>query len=220
MARKIIDLSLTFHNAAQGVNIEPALRIKSDGFNTSNLHIYSHALTHMDAPLHFLENGQPIDELNLQKCVGKAIVVDMSHKLPNSLITVEDMQPYVDRIQPQSRVLIRTDWDTHAGLDDYRTDFPRISVELAQWLATRGVWLLGVETPSVASLRLERRQELTEVHQILLRADIVIVESLANLAQIQCDEVYFIALPLKLNQCDGSPTRPIVIIEEEDGNKL
>jgi kynurenine formamidase len=68
---------------------------------------------------------------------------------------------------------------------------------------------LGVEPPSVADV--ENKEELTAVHQALLRAEIVIVEGLANLDALQQEEVTFIALPLKLQGGDGSPVRAIAI---------
>lgn len=214
MARKIIDLSLTLRDGMRGIRIEPALRYDPDGYNTSNLTLYSHAATHMDAPRHFVADGPTIDEVDLQKCVGPALIVDLTRKRPDSLITVEDMRPYAARIGPGARLLIRTDWDTHADLPDYRTHFPRISLELAEWLVGQAIWLLGVQTPSVASLHPEYRRELTDVHQTLLRAGVVIVESLANLSAIDGEDVYFVALPLRLDGCDGSPIRPIAIIED------
>ena len=116
---------------------------------------------------------------------------------------------YADQIEPSARLLLRTDWDRHAELPDYRTHFPRISRELAHWLAERGVWLVGVQTPSVASLA--DREELRDVHQILLRGAIVIVECLANLDQLP-PTVTFIALPLKVQAGDGSPVRAVAIL--------
>lgn len=213
MARKIVDLTLTFAHGKSGVDLEPQKTLASDGFNTTTLHIYSHALTHMDATKHFLDDGLGIEHNSLDKCIGDAVVIDLSHKLPNSFITVADIESVVDDIQAGSRVLLRTDWATHADYADYRTQFPRISVELAQWLADKGIWLVGVETPSVASLLKENLAELAEVHQILLSANIIIIEGLCNLRQLP-NHVHFVALPLKLEDCDGSPIRAIAIINE------
>jgi len=176
----IIDLTLTLYHGMRGVEIHPHTRIATDGYNTTNLKLYSHAGTHMDAPLHFVDGGATIDQWELQKCIGPALVVNLSHKEPNSLITVADLAPYAEQIDPGSRILLRTDWDAYAELPDYRTHFPRISRELAHWLVERGVWLVGVQTPSVASL--SDREELRDVHQILLRGSIVIVEVQATLS--------------------------------------
>lgn len=213
LARTIIDLTLNFADGKPGVELEPIKNVADDGFNTTTLHLYSHALTHMDATKHFLPDGEGIEKNDLNKCIGSALVINLSHKLPNSFITVEDFAPFTDRIHANCRILIRTDWDQHADLDDYRTQFPRISVELAQWLVERDVWLIGLETPSVASLLVENRDELTQVHRILLSGDIIIVEGLCNLRLLP-EQVEFIALPLKLIDCDGSPIRAIAVIDE------
>lgn len=214
MAQRIIDLSLPLYDGMRGVTLEPATTIATTGYNTTTMHLYSHAGSHMDAPLHFLEGGGTIDQIPLSKCIGPALTVDLSHKAPNSLITVEDLGAVADRIGPGSRLLLRTDWDRQANRPEFRTEMPRVSVELARWLVARQIFLLGVQTPSVASLRPEHRDELTEVHQILLRAEIVIVEGLANLDQLRREVVTFIALPLKVSGCDGSPVRPVAIEEE------
>ncbi len=206
---QIIDLSQTLYHGLRGVEIHSHTQIATEGYNTTNLNLYSHAGTHMDAPLHFLPEGATIDQWNLQKCVGPALVIDLAHKAPNSLITVEDMATYAERIGPGARLLLRTDWDAHTALPDYRTHFPRITRELAHWFVARGVWLVGVQTPSVASLA--DRDELRDVHQILLRGSIVIVESLINLNQLPAT-VTFVALPLKVQGGDGSPVRAIALL--------
>ena len=121
MPQKIYDLSLDVYTGMRGVEIHPHTSYDEDGFNTTNLHLYSHSGTHMDAPRHFLNEGETMDHLPLQKCVGPAIVVDLSYKAPNSFLTVADIDPYADQIQAKSRVLLRTDWSTHAELPDYRT---------------------------------------------------------------------------------------------------
>jgi kynurenine formamidase len=211
MAPRIVDLSLPLLDGMRGVTLEPNTSIADRGYNTTNAHLYSHAGTHMDAPRHFLEQGYPIDQIPLDKCAGPAWVIDLTHKTPNSLITVEDVAPYESKIEKEGRLLLRTDWDRHVDQPDYRSHMPRISVDLARWLVGKEIVLLGVQTPAVASVRPENRDELIEVHQILLQAKIVIVESLANLDQIRQETVYFVALPLKIVDCDGSPVRAIAI---------
>lgn len=211
MSRRIVDLTLTHYHGMRGVEIHPNTTIANEGFNTTNLRLYSHAGTHMDAPRHFVDDGRTIDLLDLEKCVGPALVIDLSHKAPNSLMTVADLADHAAQIGPGSRLLLRTDWDLHAEQPDYRTSFPRISPELATWLVEQGVWLVGLEMPSVASL--QDKEELTVVHQTLLRGEVVIIECLANLRDLP-SQVTFMALPLKIQSGDGSPIRAIAVIEE------
>lgn len=214
MTKRFVDLTLTVRHGMRGVAIEPHTRIDPDGYNTTNLHLYSHSGTHMDAPLHFLDGGSTIDRWPLEQLVGPAQVIDLSSVAPHGLHTVADLLPHADKVTPGCRLLLRTDWSLHAELPDYRPDMPRISAELARWLVERGVGLVGVETPSVASLRPENKAELTEVHQILLGGRIVIVESLTALRELRREIVEFIALPLKIDGGDGSPVRAIAVEEE------
>ncbi len=212
MAHRVVDLSLALFHGMRGVEFDPQATFAQDGYNTTNLLLYSHAGTHLDAPAHFVGGGRTVDQLDLAKCVGPALVIDLSHKPANSLITIDDLKPFESRISQGSRLLLRTDWDKHANQPDYRTRFPRIALEMAEWLVERGIWLLGVEAPAVASL--QDREELKAVHRALLRGGIVIVESLANLRDLRAQDVFFIALPLKIDGCDGSPVRAVAI---EDG---
>jgi kynurenine formamidase len=208
MSERIIDLSLTAYHGMRGVEIQPATSTADAGYNTTNLKLYSHAGTHMDAPLHFVDGGATIDQWDLRKCVGPAQVIDLSHLPDNAPIEVADLADHADRIGPGARLLLRTDWDAHADRPDYRTRFPHVSVALAEWLVARGVWLVGVQSPSVATL--QDKHVLSEVHKILLRGQVVIVEGLANLRELP-DQVEFIALPLKIQGGDGSPVRAIAI---------
>lgn len=214
MTKRFVDLTLTVRSGMRGVAIEPHTRLVPDGYNTTNLHLYSHSGTHMDAPLHFLEGGSTIDRWPLAQLVGPAQVIDLSSVEAHGLHTVEDLLPHAAKITPGCRLLLRTDWSLHADLPDYRPDMPRISAALARWLVERQVALVGVETPSVASLRPENRAELIEVHQTILGGNIVIVESLTNLRELRRTTVEFIALPLKIDGGDGSPVRAIAVEEE------
>jgi len=193
----------------RGVDFEDRTTIDGKGWNTTILHLYSHAGTHMDAPYHFVQEGKTLENLVLEKCVGPAHVIDLTFVKPRDVITVEHLAPYAEKIGPGARVLLKTGWSTHADSPEYRSHLPRVSLPLAEWLAEREIALLGVEPPSVADVN--NKEELMAVHQALLRAEIVIVEGLANLDALRQEEVTFIALPLKLQGGDGSPVRAIAI---------
>jgi kynurenine formamidase len=208
MDKQVIDLTLTAYHGMRGVEIHPNTSIENDGYNTTNLKLYSHAGTHADAPRHFLDDGMTLEYVDVNKCVGPALVIDVSHAPPDSLITVADLGQQAAAIGPGSRVLLHTGWDSHAELPDYRTHFPRISRELAAWLVERGIWLVGVETPSVAAIH--DKEELADVHRTLLRGEVVIVECLTNLRLLP-SQVFFIALPLKIQGGDGSPVRAVAV---------
>lgn len=211
---RVIDLTLPISREMPGVAIRTARQLDVDGWNATTLELYSHAGTHMDAPRHFLPDGNTLDQQSLDIVCGPAIVVDLTPVEPRELIGVEHLSPIADRVKPYCRILLRTDWYQRYGTDDYRNALPRISRELATWLVDRHVALIGVEPPSVADVN--HLPELTEVHQTLFRGNVVIVEGLAYLDQLRSTTVEFIALPLKILGGDGSPVRAIAIEREED----
>ena len=91
----------------------------------------------------------------------------------------------------------------------YRDGLPRISEELATWCVEHGVRMLGVEPPSVADVN--RTDEVTRIHKILLSGGVTIVEGLTHLEQLSRARVIFGAMPLKLAGSDGSPVRAFAL---------
>ncbi len=207
--RRIIDVSLPIDNDLRGAEVTTKKTIAEHGWNATSLTLYSHCGTHMDAPRHFIDDGAPLDQLSLDACCGPAKVLDLTPVEPRELLGIDRLAPWADAIGPGDRLLLRTDWHRRAGTDAYRNELPRISIELARWLAEKRIALLGVEPPSVADVN--NVTELTEVHQALLFADITIVEGLAHLDEIRGEEIEFVALPLKITDGDGSPVRAIAI---------
>jgi kynurenine formamidase len=212
---RIIDLSLPIDNQMRGVNVTAARKLETDGWNATTLELYSHCGTHMDAPAHFINGHDTIDQQCLKVCVGEALVINLAPTEPAHLTTVDDLRDYHDQINSGSRLLFRTDWYKQYGTDAYRNQLPRISIELARWLVNRNVAMIGVEGPSVADVN--NMQELTEVHQTLFTGGVLIVEGLANLDRLSQPVVHFIGLPLSVTGGDGSPIRAIAIEDEANG---
>jgi arylformamidase len=186
--------------------------LHKEGWNATTLHVYSHAGTHMDAPLHFGVSDETIDTIPLEKFFSKRTWVVKLLNLPNSyLIKLPDILPQLADFQQGDSIILRTDWSKKLGADkenSYRNALPRISEELAYWMVENKVQMLGVEPPSVADVN--DMEEVTKIHQILL-GNVIIVEGICNLAQIQQNCIEIIALPLKIEGCDGSPCRVIAI---------
>mgnify|MGYP001812420491 CR=1 FL=1 len=207
---KIIDLTRTLECGQPGVAFETKFTKERDGWNASTLHLYSHAGTHLDAPLHFDCGDRTVDEMPLESCMGEAHVVDLSGFPERGLIGVEDLGHVADAFVRGDSLLLFTGWSKHfEDRDYYRGNFPRVSEGLATWCAEQGVKMLGVEPPSVADVH--DLSEVTRIHEILLGAEIVIVVGLVNLNQIKSDKPFFAAVPLKIKGGDGTPCRAFAI---------
>jgi kynurenine formamidase len=207
---RVIDLTLTLREGMRGVAWETAYTVAEHGWNARTLHLYSHAGTHMDAPLHFGVGEETIDRIPLQRCMGPAWVVDLPGLAPRALITVADLGDVAQKVRPGESLLLRTGWSRYvADAAVYRDGLPRVSVELARWCVEKQIRMLGVEPPSVADVN--DREEVTAVHRILLGGGVVIVEGLANLDALREPRVYLVALPLKIGDGDGSPCRVFAV---------
>jgi len=211
----IIDLTLTLDDSIRGFARRPKDRVETEGWNSSMLEIYSHAGTHMDAPVHFGVGTATIDAIPVMRFLSTAWLVDVSDAVsPGSLIEVMHLKSVVDKVQPGQSVLLRTDWSRHLSEPEkYRSSLPRISTELARWFAGKAINLVGVEQPSVADVN--NLEEVTRIHRILLEAGTLIVEGLGSLKQLPSDRPFtFGAFPLKIEASDGSPCRAFAILED------
>ena len=202
---KIIDLTLPYSSDIRGFESQVVRSITEDGWNARMLNIYSHAGTHMDAPVHFGLEGT-IDEFAPQCFMGYAWILRLRNVQPGEKILVDHLDSLIHKIEKGDSLLIHTGWSKY--LTDskmYRDQLPRISKELARWLVEKEIKMLGVEPPSVANVN--DLEEVTTIHQILFKGNIVIVEGLTNLNKIQQDRIWLMAFPLKIQNGDGAPTR-------------
>ena len=165
-----------------------------------------HTGTHMDAPFHFYRNHPTIDRIPLDRCMGEALLIDLSDMAPNAEITPAHLVPHQERIGEIRKVVLNTGWAMHWGKEKFFTDFPVITGEAAQLLADCGTELIGIDTPSVDKAP-------NESHFIILGNDTLIIENLTNLDRIKEKVFHLIALPLKLTDRDGSPVRVAAVLD-------
>lgn len=216
---KVIDLSLEIFPGAPSFPGDPVCAfsvhetVASTGYNLTRVCLGTHQGTHLDAPRHFLDDGETVDRIDLDRCVGPATVIDLSYKRPGDSIDLDDLRPHQAAIRPGARILYRLGWDKQFSAERYFTEYPGLTLTLAEWLASRGLYLIGTDAPgpSVADAK--------DIHLILLRAGIVVVEALANLESLP-SEVFFAAAPLKLAGLDGSPIRAFAVVPEESAGKV
>ncbi len=186
------------------VNLERVESIESgDGANVSRISMSVHTGTHVDAPDHFLNDGQSVEQLPLDILVGRAYVL---HLPDVDLITAAVLQ--AADIPPRTRrVLFKTRnsdiWER--GETVFQTDFVGISADGAEYLVDRNVRLVGVDYLSVAPYKASRA-----THEILLKGGVVVVEGL-DLSQVSQGRYTLHCLPLKLAGSDGAPARAILV---------
>ncbi len=214
---KILDLTLTISNkiptfpGSPQPNFIPWEKIKDDGYNLELLFLSSHTGTHLDAPYHFLEKGSKIHEISLKKLVSNAVLIK-SRKKRNETITKTDIQKFEKKhgkIESFSSVVFWTGWQRNLQKDSYFTKNPGLSVSAANYLASKKIGLVGIDSPSI-DLGTDFK---FPVHQIFAKKGMLIVENLANLEKIKSSKFRLVVLPLKLKGATGSPVRAIAFVD-------
>lgn len=188
-----------------------------------------HGGTHLDAPVHFHEDGAQAHEIELDRLIGLAIVIDVSDKTtgdPDYLITSADIREWEDAHGPITGdpiVLFNTGWAKHwpdakayLGTSQRGPDavpdlhFPGISAEAATFLVEeRGIRAVGIDT---ASLDFGQSSDFA-AHQVFGAGNIAGFENITNLNELPPRGSTVVALPMKILGGSGGPLRIVAGVE-------
>ena len=205
----IVDISvpirdaMTVYRGNPPVRIRPAMTLRKDGVNLSELCLGSHTGTHVDAPSHFIRGGAGADRLALDRFIGPAWVADV--RRVKGGITADDLREA--RIPGGSRrVLLRTSnsrWWHPARA--FRTDFVYLAPDGADWIVERGIELVGIDYLSIEGYGIRG----APTHKRLLGAGIPIIEGL-DLFKVRPGRWQMAALPLRIVDGDAGLTRAVL----------
>jgi kynurenine formamidase len=210
--KKIVDLSwpLTkdtpIYPGDPEPNIEVATTIENDGYNLSSVFIGTQTGTHVDAPYHFSDDGDTIDNMELDYFFFFFVVVKVTDKKAEEEITMRDMEPYKGKIKPGKIILFNTNWCKKVGTDEFFTH-PYLTEEVATYLVEQGVRFVCIDTINVD------KTGGTEfpVHDIFAEKRLVIGENMTNFDKIDFENVIVSAFPLCIVGTDGSPVRAVAM---------
>ncbi len=185
-----------------------------------------HGGTHLDAPIHFNENGRTSEQIPVAQLIAPAVVIDVSAKARANAdyrLTADDVRQFERAngpIKAGTIVLLRTDWSKRwpnkkAYLGDdtpgqtTKLHFPSFGAEAARLLVdVRKIGALGLDTPSIDY------GPSTDfvVHRVAGAANVVGLENLTNLDQVPPTGAVVIALPMKIEGGSGGPLRAVAIV--------
>ena len=221
---KIIDLSVPVYGDTQA---PPAVLEKTSiktvhkepgHWQASWFSISAHLASHVDSPLHVIENSPTIGEIPLGKIIGEAVVLDFTDKDEDEEITDKDLEKYVSDIKEGDIVILRTDWGAKrfAAADfSYWNKSPVLTPEGARWLVERKPKAVAFDFFEEYNARLKVfKPDDFIVHKIILGAGIIIIEGMVNLDKLPKRVKKFFACPLKIMVAEAAPAR-IFVIEED-----
>lgn len=168
----------------------------------TTLHIGAHA----DAPNHYHSEGEAIHERPLFYYYGKAQVIHLSIE-PGELITKNHLgkTPIT-----APRVLFFT--NSFPDPENWNSNFCAFSAGFIDELAQYSVRLIGIDTPSIDP----ENSKTLDAHKAVYKNNMAILEGLV-LTEVPEGIYHLVALPLKLENCDASPVRAILIKNKVPG---
>lgn len=206
---RIIDISvpvytgMVFYPGDSAVTVAPGKQIANgDVANLSNISLGSHTGTHVDAPYHFIDGENTVDNLNLDAMIGSARVLDLTGA--DEAITREAL---VDAgCSGARRVLFKTSNSSLWSQHEFRRDFVYLADDGADYLVEQGVVLAGNDYLSIEHYHSKTHY----VHETLLKAGIIILEGV-DLTGVEPGDYELACLPLKIRDGDGAPARVVLI---------
>lgn len=208
----MIDLSWAITESTSIFPNDPIPRINvfstidSIGYNLFSVNIGTQTGTHVDAPYHFLYDGDTIDKMELDYFYGEGVVVDVSKNKPFYEIAIGDIKDYETQIQHTGIVLFRTDWYHKFGTNEF-LEHPYLSIGVAKRLID-----LGVKTVCIDTLNADRTGRTDyPIHVLFAEKRIIIVENMINFDKINFPCPIISCFPLNIKRCDGAPVRAVAL---------
>lgn len=168
-------------------------------FTISEFSMVGNTGTYLDSPYHRDASGADVSGLGLGMLAGlDAVVVDpvvgedRAVRLPDGPGDWEG-----------KAVLVRTGWSARYGTQDYWEPGPFLGATALDALLAAGVALVGVDFANVDDTGDPARP----AHTRLLRAGVVVVEHLTELAALPAGGFRFSAIPLAIEGAASSPVR-------------
>lgn len=172
----------------------------SDNLLLSSINTTVHIGAHTDAPNHYHKDGADIASRDLNYYLGQCQVISIDIER-SKRIEIKDLNNVEIKAQ---RVLFKT--KSFPDPNFWNNDFNSLSTDLVEYLADKGVILIGIDTPSVDPYDSKD----LESHNMIYKKDLAILEGIV-LDKVKDGLYTLISLPLKIKDADASPVRAILV---------
>ncbi|MFT5453452.1 MAG: kynurenine formamidase [Enterobacterales bacterium] len=200
-------------------------------YTAFNFSAAEHGGTHIDAPIHFSENRNTVDQIPIDQLIGPGVVIRITEKAEenrNYQFAVMDILDWEKKhgVIPENCILLIDTgsskyWpnkEKYMGTIEQgqegvsKLKFPGIHPDAAKFLVeNRKIKAIGLDTPSIDF----GESKLYETHQILFEKNIPGFENVANLDKLPNKGFMIIALPMKIKGGSGGPLRIVALIPEK-----
>lgn len=201
---------------------EKLVDFAKDGYNLYNLTYNEHTGTHMDAPLHFSEDGQSVAEIPVENLVAPLCIIDIKAKATESAdaqVTPEDLKAWISAngdIPDGACVAMNSGWGVQVLTDKFRNadengvmHFPGFHLEAAQMLMEEAN-VVGIAVDTL-SLDFGPSPDFA-VHYAWLPSNRWGIECIANLDALPASGATLVVGAPKFRGGTGGPSRVMAMV--------
>lgn len=198
-----------------GVTISYGYRYAEDGSYWRNIGLCEHSGTHIDALSHFIEGAENVDQIPIEKIIGRGISIDVTNIPPCGVTSVEDVKKFekvYGEIQEGDIVFFHFGWDSKWNTGEegkpFMENWPGTSEETAKYLLSKKVAAVGTDASA-----LDAMGSANPSHKVLLSHGINIIENVARLGELP--PVFgVIGLPCNIKDGSGATIRLVALLDK------
>ena len=169
-------------------------------FQIGKIEMVANTGTYLDSPFHRYADGKDLAQLPLESLADlEAVVV----RFPSGAGRAITRKAFEGVEIDGKAVLVETGWDVHWRTERYLTGHPFLTADAAEYVASRGVTLVGIDSLNIDDMADPGRP----VHSTLLGAGVPIVEHMCNLGGLPERNFRFFAVPAKVAGFGSWPVR-------------
>src|SRR5262245_38768584 len=173
-------------------------------FHIGRIDMVANTGTYLDSPFHRYADGRDLAGLPLESLADLPGVVVRAAGRPGRAINASAFAGLDVR---GKAVLLHTGWDIHWRTERYFEGHPFLSRDGAEWLASHGATLVGIDSLNIDDTADPHRS----AHSILLGRDIPVVEHLCGLGRLPDSGFHFFAVPVKVRGMGTFPIRAFAL---------
>jgi kynurenine formamidase len=222
--KKVVDLTHTMSadfptfDGAPGIEMQKVFDLKKDGYNLYRWGLIEHSGTHLDAPIHFSENGMALEQIPAETLVVPLAVINVADKAAKDAdyqLSRADLAAWErrhGRLPDNCCVAMNSGWARHVadkaryvGKDSNGVmHFPGIGPDAAAWLIKeRRVAGLAVDTLSLD----HGASKDFKTHLLWLPGGRWGLENVANLDSVPASGATLVVGVAKVKGATGGPAR-------------
>jgi arylformamidase len=183
------------------------LRPPTADYIMSEVSMWSHVGTHLEAPFHYFRDRDDVARIALDRVVGECTLVHCTHRGRGEAITLADLEERGGLVRDGDIVFVRTDQGHYRTPQSH--DRPYFTREAIDWLVEKGISCLGVDCSGIE----ERGVPGQPNHMRLFENGIPLIEHLAGLDQLSTQRFFVVAVPWRVEGLDASPVSVIAFEE-------